>query len=514
MKPTTTSTMSTSYHSGGSATGLIATRISLSLAAALLAVQLAGGGCSFIPPHQRPDAPIPTTWPSGAAYQDVKIDPAAPPAASLTWPQFFADARLREVIAVGLENNRDLRLAALNVERAQAMYGIQRAELMPTLNAQTGMSRERSFVDMGSEAQRPTVDRYHVDAGIALWELDFFGRLRSLEAAALHEYIATEEARRSAQVLLVSSIARAYLALAADRENLRIAQTTLQAQRGTYDLVKRRFERGLVPELDVHRAQTQVDAARGGVARFTQIVAQGENALNLLVGQPVPRALQADDLDQVRPPRDIAMGIPSEVLLDRPDVLEAENRLRAADANIGAARSAFFPRISLTAIAGAASNDLAGLFNAGSGTWRFAPQVVVPIFDARTRAALRVTETDRKIAVAQYERVIQESFREVADALAVYGTVNEQLAAQESLVRAVAETYRLSNARYDKGVDSYLSVLDAQRSLYTEQQQLVRMRLAKMANQVTLYAVLGGGWQFVANPATKPAPTTAPAAQD
>jgi multidrug efflux system outer membrane protein len=256
--------------------------------------------------------------------------------------------------------------------------------------------------------------------------------------------------------------------------------------------------------LDLYRVQTQVDAARGDVARFRQLVAQDENALNLLVGSPAPSELLPTELSGVTPPKEITPGISSEVLLRRPDVLQAESLLRAAHADIGAARAAFFPRISLTAAVGTASGELSGLFKSGSGVWSYAPQIVMPIFDARTWSAQKAAKVQREMAVTQYEIAIQHAFKEVADALAVRGTVDQQVSAQQSLVHAVAETYRLSNSRYDKGIDSYLGVLDAQRSLYAAQQGLVYLRLAKLANQVRLYAVLGGGWEIV-----KPSQTTA-----
>jgi multidrug efflux system outer membrane protein len=257
-------------------------------------------------------------------------------------------------------------------------------------------------------------------------------------------------------------------------------------------LIRKRQDVGLASELDLRRAQSQVDTARVDVARYTQLVAQDENALNLLVGSPMPQELLPADLVSVSPPKEVSPGLSSEVLLRRPDVLAAEHQLKAANANIGAARAAFFPRISLTTAIGTASADLSGLFKFGQGTWLFAPQIIMPIFDARTWSAYDVTKVEREISVAQYEKVIQTAFREVADALAVRGTVNQQIAAQQSLVDAVAETYRLSNARYTKGIDSYLSVLDAQRSLYGAQQGLIVLRLARLVNTVALYKVLGG----------------------
>ncbi len=452
-------------------------------------------GCTMAPKYTRPTAPVPSAWPTGAAYAENGATTNASDVADLRWEAFFTDDKLRQVIGLSLTNNLDLRVAALNVELARAMYGIQRASLFPTIDANGDMSRTRNPADLSSSGHRNTSTRYDANLGAASWEIDFFGRIRSLKDRALQEYLATAEARRSAQILLVSSVADAYLALAADRESLTLAETTLKAQQDSYALIKRRYEIGLVTELDLYRAQTQVDAARGDVAQFKQRSAQDVNALNLLAGTPVPADLLPAQLGDVTPPRAIQAGVSSEVLLRRPDVAQSENLLKAANADIGAARAAFFPRVSLTAAFGTASSQLDGLFKTGSGTWNYAPQIVVPVFDARTWSALKASKAQQKIAVTQYEKSIQSAFREVADTLAVHGTVSERVSAQASLVNAVAATYRLSSSRYDKGIDSYLSVLDAQRSLYIEQEGLVILRYAKLANQVRLYAVLGGGWQ-------------------
>jgi multidrug efflux system outer membrane protein len=309
----------------------------------------------------------------------------------------------------------------------------------------------------------------------------------------LEEYLATEYVQRGAQLSLIASVAEVYLGLAADQEGLKLSRSTLDAQQASYDLIKKRCDVGITNELDLRRAQTQVDLARRDVALYTQFVAQGENALNLLVGAPVPRELLPDDLSSVEPLTDISAGVSSDILLGRPDILAAEHRLKAANANIGAARAAFFPRIALTTTVGTASNELSGLFKAGASTWSFAPQIVMPIFDARLWSALRGVTVEREIAVAQYEKSIQTAFKETADALAKKGTVGEQLAAQESLVRASSETYRLSNARYTKGIDSYLGVLDSQRALFAAENALIILRLSKINNLVTLYKVLGGG---------------------
>jgi outer membrane protein, multidrug efflux system len=459
----------------------------------LVGIILISGGCTLEPKYTRPEAPVPTGWPTGAAYQEPNTAAGAPGAAEITWQEFFTDQRLQQIIETALINNRDLHLAALNVERTRALYGIQRAELLPTLDATGSGSRQRIPADLSSTRSKQITERYDVNLGMASWEIDFFGRLRSLKDRALQEFLASEQARRSAQILLVSSVADAYLTLAADRENLTLAETTVKSQRDAYDLIKRRYDRGHVSELDIYQAQTQVDTARRNVALYTQLVAQDENALNLLVGSPIPTELLPLELANVTPPQEISAGVSSEVLLNRPDVLQAENLLKAAYADIGAARAAFFPRISLTAGIGTASKDLSGLFEHGSGTWNYSPEIVMPIFDARTWFALKATKVQREMAVTQYEITIQNAFREVADALAIRDTMEEQLSAQQSLVHAVAETYRLSNSRYDKGIDSYLNVLVAQRSLFAVQQEFVYLRLAKLTNQARLYAVLGGG---------------------
>ncbi len=449
-------------------------------------------GCTLAPNYSRPKAPIPDAWPTGMAYAGTTAT-NAPDAQQLAWREFFTDEKLRHVIGTALTNNLDLRAAALNVEMARELYGIQRAELFPTLNAAGSEVKQRLPADLSNSGRSQTTTRYDANLGVAAWELDFFGRIRSLKDRALQEYLATEQARRSAQILMISSVANTYLALAADRESLRLAETTLKSQEDAYKLIKRRYDSGIVTELDLYRAQTQVDTARGDVAQFKQRTAQGENALNLVVGSPVPAELMPALLEDITPPKDIQAGMSSEVLLLRPDVAQSEDLLKAANADIGAARAAFFPRISLTAAFGTASSELDGLFKGGSGTWSYAPRIVIPVFDARTWSAFRASKVQQKMAVNQYERAIQSAFREVADVLAVRGTINERVAAQQSLVDSVAATYRLSSSRYDKGIDSYLSVLDAQRSLYSAQEGLVILRFAKLANLVRLYAVLGGG---------------------
>ena len=451
------------------------------------------GGCTLAPDYTRPASPVPDAWPTGAAYDKITAAGPSPVVPEVAWQEVFTDERLQKVIEIAVTNNRDLRLAALNVEKARALYGIQRAELFPAVNAAGSGSKERVPADLSSTGKSMTKEQYNVNLGVTSWEIDFFGRIRSLEDKALQDYLATEQGRRGAQISLISAVAEAYLTLAADRGNLILTQSTLDTQQAAYTIIKRRCDVGLATELDLRRAQTQVDAARVDAARYIQLTAQDHNALNLLAGTPVPEDLLPGDLANVAHLKEISPGLSSEVLLNRPDIMAAEHQLKGAYAFIGAARAALFPRIALTTSIGTASAELSGLFGSGSATWSFAPRITMPIFDARACAALQVSKTEQKIVLARYERVIQGAFREVADVLALRGTVDQRVSAQQSLVDAVTETVRLSNVRYMKGIDSYLSVLDAQRSLYSSQQGLIGLRLAKLVSQVRLYAVLGGG---------------------
>ena len=451
------------------------------------------GGCTLAPEYNRPDAPVPDAWPDGSAYTNRSAVETAFSVANLTWREFFPDPKLQQVIATALTNNLDLRLAALNVEMARALYGIQRAELYPAVTAAGGGRKQKSSSDLTMPGEPRTTQQVRANLGIAAWEIDFFGRIRSLKERALQEYLATEEARRSAQIALVAEVARVYLTLAADRENLQLAQSTLESQQDAHDLIRRQYDAGVATELDLRRSKTRVDTARRNIAIYTQQVAQDQNALNLLAGSPVPEELLPADFATVIPPKELSPGLSSETLLNRPDILAAENRLKGAYAYIGAARAAFFPRISLTTTLGTASDELSGLFSAGSDTWSFAPQISMPIFDARTWAAYRVSEATQEIALAQYEKTIQTAFREVADSLAVRGTVDQQVAAQQSIVDSAQKIYDLSHELYTQGVSGYLGVLDAHRTLYASQQVLIFLHLTRQANQVQLYAVLGGG---------------------
>ncbi len=466
------------------------TRTLLSLVIAILG--LAGCSTTLMPDYNRPAAPTPAAWPSGPAYKAAGGTTNL--AAEIPWREFYTDPRLQQVIALALTNNRSLRTAALTVEKTRSAYRISRAELLPTVTAVGYGTRQEVFANVAAFDQKVDLEYYGVDLGFSSYELDFFGRIRSLKARALEQYLATEQAGRSMQISLVAEIAGAYLNLAADRERLRLAQDTLESQSSTFELIRRRFELGDASELELHQAQTRVDAARVDIAKYTGLLAMDRNALDLLAGSPVPEDWLPNELSALAAIRDISAGLPSEVLQRRPDILQAENQLKAANANIGAARAAFFPSIKLSTSYGTMDDQLGGLFKGGSWVWNVAPQITLPIFDTgRNRANLDAAKADRDICVAQYEQAIQTAFKEVADALAQRGALLDQLEAQESLTEASAASYRLSDERYRKGIDGYLTVLDSQRSLYGAQQGLIAIRLAQLANLVTLYKVLGGG---------------------
>ncbi|MDA5193903.1 AdeC/AdeK/OprM family multidrug efflux complex outer membrane factor [Govanella unica] len=466
-------------------------RLILSISVSALAL----GACTMQPDYKRPLSPTSADWPTGAAYGKPGAGQVNVDVASIGWKDFFADAQMRELVAIALENNRDLRVATLNVRRARAQYRIQRASLLPQIDVNGGGSYQRLPADLSQTGNAVNIEQDTLTVGISSYELDLFGRVRSLKDQALEQYFATAEAQKSAQISLIAEVANAYLTWVADREHLRLAEVTLKSQQESYELTERSYKYGIRSVLDLRQVQTSVETARVDVARFTGLVAQDENALTLLIGASLPADLKpVDKLDSLTLISDLPEGLPAELLVNRPDILQAEHQLRAANANIGAARAAFFPRITLTAAAGTSSSSLDGLFSKGSGYWNFMPNISLPIFDfGANLAGLTVVKTDRDIAVAQYERAIQGAFREVADALASRGTLVNQLSAQQALMDATADAYRLAEARFKGGVDSYLTTLDSQRSYYAAQQALIEVRLARLSNFVTLYKVLGGG---------------------
>jgi multidrug efflux system outer membrane protein len=462
-----------------------------SLACLLLASGVLSG-CSMAPRYARPDAPVASGYPDNAAAQATA--PTALSAAEIGWREFFPDQRLQALIAAALENNRDLRMAALRIEEARAQYNIQSADLLPSLNATASGTRARTPSSVSFTGASILTSNYQVGLSLASFELDFFGRVRSLNNAALAQYLATAEARQAAQISLVAEVAKAYLAERAFSEQLALAKSTLEGRQAAYDFAKQRFAVGASSALDLRLSETLMQTARVTYLTLVRQRAQAENALTLLVGKPLTGLPPAQALSAQNIVTDIPAGLPSDLLERRPDIRAAEQRLQAANANIGAARAAFFPRISMTAGLGTASNALSGLFDAGSRTWSFVPQLVLPIFDAgRNSGNLKLAEVRTDVAVADYEKTIQIAFREVADALVARATVDEQIDAQRAVQEAQAERLKLADLRYQNGIASSLEVLDAQRELFSAEQSLVQVRLLRLTNAIDLYRSLGGG---------------------
>lgn len=440
-------------------------------------------GCATLaPPLPQAQPQLPQQWPG-----EVDAVSDGVHAADLGWREFFVDARLQQLIAQALENNRDLRVAVLNVERARAQHRIRQADRVPNLGG--GVQMQRSG---GNEIAEETV--YSASAGVSGFELDLFGRVRSLSEAALQQYFAQAENRRAAHIALVAEVANVYLALATDHERLRIAQATLDTYEQSQRLTEQRHEFGAVSGLEVAQARTQTETARAAAAGFRGAVAQDRNLLQLLVGAPLDPALLPQGMSDVAGAAPVPFGLPADMLLRRPDVAAAERVLRGANANIGAARAAFFPSITLTGDAGHASTELGNLFDGGL-RWSFIPRISIPIFSGgRLRANLAMSQADRDIALANYELAIQNGFREVADGLQLGTALVEQRVARERLLEAARTAERLSQARYQAGRDSYLVRLDAQRTLYNAEQGLLGARQQEQANRIALYRALGGGW--------------------
>jgi len=456
----------------------------LLLASTLLA------GCTLEPAYQRPIPPVPAQWPAGPAY-------AAPAQVAVAdWREVFLDPKLQAVISQALANNRDLRVAIAQIQASRAQYHVQRADLFPKINAQAGVDTGRQYVglppNLGGAYQNET--SYSTSVGTTSYEVDLFGRVRSLTKAALQTYLATEEAKRSTQITLVAEVASDYLTYASDASLLQVSKATVASAQANFDLAKRRLAGGIASQLDVSSAETILDQAQDDVARYTTQVAQDKNALDLVVGAPVaPETLPTGVDDPATRLGAAPDALDSTILLQRPDVVEAEHTLRGANANIGAARAAFFPQIALTASGGTESVSLSNLFSRGAGVWTFAPTITLPIFaGGANKANLDYARAEDRIDVAQYEKAVQTAFREVADALAQRGTIAERLRAQRAQVAAATQSLRLAEALYARGSDSYLDVLTAQRTLYSAQQSLIAVQLIELTNTVTLYKVFGG----------------------
>ena len=476
-------------------------------------------GCTLEPHYQRPQPAVTPAWPAlppsappgDSARPTVQAAPDASPrsAAQIGWREFFTDPKLQSLIEQALRHNPDAQIATLNIAAARAQYQIQRAELFPKISASATEEVEKfpnAVAAIASGAGTPTgigaagssgIFRYlDVGIGFTSYELDLFGRVRSLNHAKLQQYLGYVETRRSTQISVVAEVANAYLTWLADQKLLRITEDTLNSQQESLKLIRLTFEGGVGTALDLHQAETTVATAQANLAQYRRQVAQDQNALVVLLGTPLPNGFVADvELDEESLLTDLPEGVPSQVLIQRPDILAAEHNLMAANANIGAARAAFFPSILLTGSYGSASTDLSGLFKQGSTAWTFSPQITLPIFAGGANvASLNLAKVQKNILVVQYQQAIQSGFREVADALAGRATLDSQVAADTALVQASSESFRLSNMRFTGGVDNYLGVLDSQRLLYTAQQSLVSVKLARLQNLVTLYKALGGGW--------------------
>lgn len=453
--------------------------------AALIAL-LALAGCSFAPTYERPALAVPDAWPD-----DVKA--TAAPGKPVDWASFFPDERLRALIKLALEHNRDLRIATARVAEAQALYGIQRADRLPTVAVGGSLARSRTPADLSSTGAAVIGQRADVNVGLSAFELDFWGRVASLSEAAKAAYLATEQAERAFRLTLVSSVADAYLSLSEAQERLVLAQSSLETRAQTRELVDRRRQAGLAGDLDYLQADAAFEGARAEVAALSRQQSAARNYLRALVGTepkdlPLGKTLveQGIALDQ-------QADLPSQVLVRRPDVLAAEQRLLAANANIGAARAAFFPRIALTASAGTASREIDGLFKSGSDAWSFTPSISLPIFDyGRNSSNLDLATVRKNIAVADYERTVQQAFREVADLLVARDQLAEQLKAVEAQERSQQRAADIAQARYRQGVGSFLEVLDAQRQLFTVQQSLIQVRRTLWSAAAQLYKALGG----------------------
>jgi multidrug efflux system outer membrane protein len=461
-----------------------------SAAGAILAGLCLAGCATLEPKYHRPAAPIPAQWPTGPAYGAPADSPTA------DWREVFLDPRLRRVIVQALASSRDLKVAIAQIEASRAQYHVQRAALLPTIDATATPSLGRSFTGF-PPALGGAYQNYHdysVSVGTTSYELDLFGRVRSLTRQALQSYLATESARRSTQISLVAEVASDYLTYAADNSLLAVSRNTVVSAQANVDLARRRLAGGVASQLDVSSAETTVELAKDDVARYVTQVAQDLDALVLAVGSPVARADLPTDLDDPATRLGAApSSLDSRILLQRPDVVEAEHMLRSANANIGAARAAFFPKITLTGSGGTETASLATLFAPGSGVWSFGPTISLPLFDGGVnKGNLDYARAEDRVDVAQYEKAIQTAFREAADALAQRGTIAERLRAQTAQAAAAEESLKLARALYARGSDSYLDVLTAERTFYSAQQTLISVQLIEHANIVTLYKVLGG----------------------
>lgn len=457
-----------------------------------LVAALALAGCvNLAPEYERPEAPVEAAWPQGEAYGQSEARRAELPA----WRDFVMDERLEQVIDLALENNRDLRVAALSVEQARELYGIERAALFPTVAAAAQNAGQHSPRTMSPTGTSSTSHQYTANLAMSSYELDFFGRVRNLTEQALQSYLASDDARRSMKSTLIAEVAMTWLTYGADVEQLALQRETLKSQEESFRLVEESYRLGAVSRLDYEQARTTVAAARASIAAYVRAVAQDKNALDLLAGGSVPEELLPKGIElEATVKVDLPEGLPSEVLLNRPDIQQAERALVSANANIGVARAAFFPSVSLSLGGGSGALHLSDLFSDGSGLWSFTPNVTLPIFTGGANLAnLRASQIAEKAAAASYEKAIQAAFGEVANALATEGTIEGELNSRREYADAASKAYELSYSRYRHGAAAYTEVLDAQRAKVSAEQALIGTQLARASSLVTLYKVLGGG---------------------
>ncbi len=447
--------------------------------------------CSMAPKYERlTNLPVSETYPNqqGTVSANKSV-------VNLGWKSYFSDPRLQQLIALSLENNRDLRVAALNVQAAEAQYGIQRADRIPNLGADGQGSRGRTAADLTPGNQSVVSSQYTVGLGVASYELDLFGRVKSMSDAALQQYFATQEARDAAHISLVASVSKAYFSERTANEGMKIAQDVLKTREQSYQLNQLKFKHGVISAIDLRAAETQIEQARADYAAYTRNRDQARNALTLLIGGPIPVDIAPElPLTQQFSVQALPAGLPSDLLNNRPDIRQAERQLQAANANIGAARAAFFPRITLTGAIGSGSTELSGLFTGPNSTWSFLPQISIPIFQGgRLKGNLDLAHIRKDISIAQYEKSIQAAFQDVSDALVAQRTLKDQLSAQSRSNKAEQERYRLVSLSHKQGVASSLEKLDAERSSYASKQALLQTQLLSLNNKVDVYKVLGGG---------------------
>ena len=484
-------------------------KVSLLRTASLVALTLGAlQGCTpLIPKYERPSPGVASDFAfaasdnakeAGSKASNSSGSGNAVAVANLQWQDFVVDSQLRDVISLALKNNKDLRIAALQIQKAQSQLNVSQANLFPQINASLSNTASKTPAALTTSGQVSIMHDYSSGIGFSAYEIDMYGRLQSLKTAAFEQYLSTSQAALTVKISLIAQIATQYLTLCADQAHLRLAEQTLDTQIRSYEIDRKRFDLGVISELDLSQSRTSIETARVDISRYRSLVAQDQNLLDLLVGSSVPEPLLPKDFLTLSSPTTIAPGLPSDLLRNRPDILDVEHQLIAANANIGAARAAYFPSITMTTFYGSASPSMSSLFGQGSRAWSFIPQLNLPIFDAgRISANLKIAQTNQKIAIELYQKTIQTAFREVADSLAVQDNIKDELAAQESLVEATALSLKLSKARYENGINSYLNVLDSERSLYAAKHNLIALKLAQSVNQFTLYKALGGGAQLV-----------------